>query len=380
MRSLEELGRFERAWRELLERSSTDVPTLSPDWIETWWRVFGRSGARRLRVALFTRGDRLLGIAPLLWRPFVYRPGIPYRRLELLASGEPEVDEICSEYLGIIAERGEESAVVSSLASALSTGWLGDWDEIVFPAMAGDGPIPELLTRALERERLATRMESSGGCPYITLPASWEDYIAALPASGRYVVTRSLRDFAKWADGTAELFEARTPEEFSRGKDILKSLHAERWGSKNVFRSSRFAEFHDSVMETLRRENALELLWLTVRREPVAAFYNIVWKGKVYFYQCGRRLDVPRNVRPGIVLHAHAIRRAIEAGRQEYDFLAGASRYKTQLSTGIRPLVQVRAARAPLREIARRAADRGFDRARRLRRRIGMRATHSEAM
>jgi CelD/BcsL family acetyltransferase involved in cellulose biosynthesis len=381
VRSLEELGQLERTWRDLLARSSTDVPTLAPFWIEAWWRTFGTRGARRLRVALFKRGERLLGIAPLLWRPHVYRPGIPFRRLELLASGEREEDEICSEYLGVIAERGEEEAVAAALASTLAAGALGDWDEIVFPAMAGDGPMPELLARALAREKFVTRLESSGACPYVLLPSSWDDYVGALAPSGRYVVTRSLREFAKWADGTAELHEARTPEEFERGKRILMSLHTERWGDRNAFRSARFSEFHDAVMASLMSENALSLLWLTVRNEPVAALYNIVWRGRVYFYQCGRKLDVPRGIRPGIVLHAHAIRRALEAGHREYDFLAGTSRYKTQLSTAIRPLVTVRAVRAPLRELVRRAADRGFDRARRLRSRIrSMRPHGSEAV
>jgi hypothetical protein len=370
IRSLEELRPFEQAWRDLLARSSTDVPTLAPFWIETWWRVFGTRGARRLRVALFTRGEHLLGIAPLLWRPYIYRPGIPFRRLELLASGEREEDEICSEYLGVIAERGEEPAVVSALASTLAAGKLGRWDEVVFPAMAGDGPTPELLAHALAKEKLTARLEASGACPYVSLPATWEEYVSALPPSGRYVVTRSLREFATWADSTAEVHEAHTPDEFDRGKRILKSLHSDRWGDDNAFRSTRFSEFHEAVMRSLLEEKALSLLWLTVRNEPVAAIYNIVWKGRIYFYQSGRKLDVPRGIRPGIVLHAHAIRRAIEAGHLEYDFLAGTSRYKTQLSTGIHPLVKVRAVRASLREFMRRAADRSFDRARRLRSRI----------
>lgn len=380
IRSPEELRELERAWRDLLARSSTDVPTLAPLWIEAWWRTFGASGARRLRMAVFTRGERLLGIAPLLWRPHVYRPGIPFRRLELLASGEPEEDEICSEYLGVIAERGEEEAVATALASMLAAGTLGEWDEIVLPAMAGDGPMPELIARALAREKFVTRLESSGACPYVLLPSSWDEYMSALAPSGRYVVTRSLREFTKWADGTAEVHEARTPDEFERGKRILKSLHTERWGERDAFRSARFLEFHDTVMASLMAENALSLLWLTVRNEPIAASYNIVWKGRVYFYQGGRKLDVPRGIRPGIVLHAHAIRRALEAGYQEYDFLAGTSRYKVQLSTAMHPLVRVRAVRAPVRELVRRAADRGFDRARRLRSRIrGIRAQGSEA-
>ena len=62
-----------------------------------------------------------------------------------------------------------------------------------------------------------------------------------------------------------------------------------------------------------------------------------------YFYQSGRRVDVPKAVRPGIALHALAIRASIESGLREYDFLAGASRYKRELALATRPLVTLRA-------------------------------------
>jgi hypothetical protein len=50
-----------------------------------------------------------------------------------------------------------------------------------------------------------------------------------------------------------------------------------------------------------------------------------------------------------------AIRRAIEAGRREFDLLADEAFYKLQLTPRSRPLVQVRAARPSLVEWTRRA-------------------------
>src|SRR5262249_46849081 len=94
------------------------------------------------------------------------------------------------------------------------------------------------------------------------------------------------------------------------------------------------------------------------------ALYNIVHKGKVYFYQSGRRTDLPQNIRVGIVLHAHAIRTAIEAGYREYDFLAGSSRYKRALTTESRPIVSLRATRGRALEGARLLAADGLERLR----------------
>jgi CelD/BcsL family acetyltransferase involved in cellulose biosynthesis len=370
IRDATSLAQFEPAWLELLARSSSDEPTLSPLWLSSWWRVFGQGGGRQLRSALFFEGARLVGMAPLLARRHWYRPGIPFRRLEWLASGEPEAEEIGSDYLGLIAERGKEEVVADAFAAAIVGGELGPWDELVLPAMNGESPTASLLGPALAEAGIATTSETTVSCPYIALPASWEQYVASLTSANRYLVKRSLRDLDEWAKGDIELYDARNASELDRGKQILKSLHGERWGAEGqsgVFGSRRFAAFHDEVMPLLLAAGALELLWLTVRGDPIAIVYNIVWKDKVYFYQSGRKIDVPKGVRPGIVIHAHAIRRAIAAGRREYDFLGGASRYKVQLATAARPLLRVRAVRSPRLELTHSMAERGLDGARRLR-------------
>lgn len=101
---------------------------------------------------------------------------------------------------------------------------------------------------------------------------------------------------------------------------------------------------------------ALELRWLSVGERPLAAIYNIRWNNKIYFYQSGRTLDLPPNIRAGIVLHAHCIRQAIADGCREYDFLQGVSQYKQQLALSSRPIVQFRLAKGGWRERTRRLA------------------------
>src|SRR5262245_30277604 len=86
---------FAPEWSSLLRRSASNEPTLAPEWLMTWWKVFGPLDGRKLRFGLLHDGTHLLAIAPLLTRRHWYRPGVPFRRLELMASGEDEADEIC---------------------------------------------------------------------------------------------------------------------------------------------------------------------------------------------------------------------------------------------------------------------------------------------
>jgi len=344
------------AWSELSKRSATSEPTLDPEWMWAWWRVFGPLGGRRLRLVTVREGERLIGIVPLLLRTHWYLPGLPYRRLELLGSGEPQEDEICSDYIGILAEEGAEAATVQAFARALGErDLLGDWDELVMPSMAGDISLPELLAAELRRAGIEASVETTNKAPYIRLPASYDAYLEALPSSRRYWLNRSVREVEKL--GKVELRRAETRDELARARKVLESLHGERWSERGndagVFASRRFRAFHDEVMPRLFDRGALDLLWLLVDDEPIAALYNIVWNGKTYFYQSGRRVDVPKGIRPGIAIHAMAIRRAIELGHREYDFLAGESQYKVKLSLDRRPIVRLRAVRSSVRERAR---------------------------
>ncbi len=373
----DEANSLHPAWTDLLERCERNELTQSSDWLLTWWRVFGPTQGRQLRLALFHAGDRLVGLVPLLRRRHWYRDWLPFTRLELLASGEPAEHGIYSNHIGILAERRQEANVARRLVEEIVAGALGRWDEVVLPMMSADSAMPELLVEAFGRAGCRAEMTIPTGAPYIPLPATWSEYLHGLSANSRRNIERSLKAFDKWAAGTTELECISTPAELERGKAILTSLHHERWSGsearlsslaepatdalarqeslapQGVFRSLLFLDFHDRVMRGLAERGALELLILRAHGEPVAALYSMIWAGKVTAYQTGRRIDVPANVRPGGVILSLAIRRAIEQGRREFDLQADEAFYKSQLTPHVRKLVQVRAARNSLPELIR---------------------------
>ena len=113
------------AWSDLQERCARNELAQSPDWLLTWWRTFGGVHGRQLRLGLFYDADRLVGLAPLLARRHWYRGCLPFRRLELLASGEPDLDGIYSNHIGMLAEQGAEANVATRLVESLNAGVFG---------------------------------------------------------------------------------------------------------------------------------------------------------------------------------------------------------------------------------------------------------------
>lgn len=354
-------------WSTLLANSGGNEPMLSPIWVLNWWRVYGPLQGRSLCCLAFRRGERLIGLAPLCIRRYWHLGGIPLRRIELLGSGEEEEHETCSEYIGIIAERGEEQVIADAFAEALHDGTMPTWDEVVLTAMSGETVMPALLTRALG---LNVDYKVLVGAPFARLPGTWDEYLNGLSSSRRALIRKSLRQWEKWAGEPPKLKRVNNASELNHGIELLIKLHEERWqstGRPGAFDSKVFSDFHRQVAEELLEANSLWLCWLEVDNRPIAALYNMVWDKQVRFYQSGRTLDLPKKIRAGLVIHACAIQEAIEAGITQYDFLAGTTRYKMQLAHEVRPIVEVALRRPSFRDKLRRAGDRGLDLARAIR-------------
>jgi CelD/BcsL family acetyltransferase involved in cellulose biosynthesis len=224
-----------------------------------------------------------------------------------------------------------------------------------------------LLARELRDAGCTVSIREKTVSPYIDLPPSWEAYLEALPGKRRYFVKRSLRDFESWAGTSYRIAAAQSGAELQAHRKILEELHAERWkleGRRGVFASECFRAFHDLAIPPLYDSGRLELVLLEALGRPVSVLYNLIHGSTVYFYQSGRAIDVPQQVRVGTVSHLLAIRRSIERGLKRYDFLPGPSRYKMQLALATRPIVELRATRGAAVETARQLVEAGIERLR----------------
>ena len=356
-----ELTTLASEWRDLMTRSQIDELALTPTWLCTWWDVFGSAVGGELRVVSFREDGKLIGLAPLYRRRAKHGGVLPVWRLALCCSGEAASEEICSPYLGMLAERGREAAIAESLAAALTSGELGTWDDLVLAALSESDALVKPLEIALGRAGMQPTLEQVDTSAFVRLPASWDDYLAGLPGQRRYFVKRTLRDLDSWFGDSGGERRVTSRDDLARGQAILYELHRERWraeGREGVFEAPRFRQFHERVMEAFvdgddaGRDAELELCWIEQDGRACAVLYSFIYKGRVHFYQSGRRVDLPKTVRPGIGAHLIAIKRHIAAGRDVYDFLEGEQMYKSQLSSEERKLFRLRAVAPVLRSRA----------------------------
>src|SRR5262249_52886531 len=122
----------------------------------------------------------------------------------------------------------------------------------------------------------------------------------------------------------------------------LADLNQMKWarrGLAGAFASARFRGFHRALVTRSFQHGTIQLLHVLAGDETVGLLYNFVYRGKVYFYQSAFSYAEDNRSSPGTVTLYHAVRHCLDAGLEEFDFLAGADSYKKSLSTNSRQLV-----------------------------------------
>src|SRR5690606_29080409 len=129
----------------------------------------------------------------------------------------------------ILLPRCKEAAAEALAEAVLS---LSGWDVLALGDMDPRSPFPEALERAAARRGLAREKGVSQRIPYVTLPSSWNAFLASLDAKRR-------ARFRKFPRRLAEAFPARffvwdDAARLDEAVDRLAHLHRKRWSEYGV--------------------------------------------------------------------------------------------------------------------------------------------------
>jgi CelD/BcsL family acetyltransferase involved in cellulose biosynthesis len=315
-------------WTDLLTRSRSDCVFLSHEWLSGWWKHL--SDGRELHILTARADGRLVGILPLAIRPRQVGRMMP-KVLEFLGSGI-----VGSDYLDAIVDQACEHESLEAFARALS----GSGFMIQFGQLRESGSLAEEIASRLGRAAWKASNATINVCPFIPLSGySWESYLSELGSSQRYNFQRRLKSLEK----TGEFrLETATAADCVRSLDVLIELHRKRWGTRTelseAFQTESITAFHREFVQAAADRGWLRLLSLWIANRPVAALYGLRYGGTFSFYQSGFDPEFAKKS-VGLVMMGLAIRSAIEEGADEYDLLHGDEEYKfhwTQKSKELR--------------------------------------------
>ena len=291
-------------WRELLERLPWSSIFMTPEWQEAWWDEFGLNDELRLVIA--GPADAPLGLAPLQLSGgrITFIGGTDLFDYHDFISVDPEFHFTLFDCLE------SEPWSVMELSS------VPEWS-----------PTFTLLPQAARERGYFVTVEEEDVVPGVTLPESWDAYLAGLRKKDRHELRRKLRRLEAAGPVRVRLADEATLE---RDLVLFREVMAESREEKSEFLSPEREAFFQRVTGRMHEAGYLRLFLLEIGDDSAAAVLSFDHAGRRLLYNSGYRHTYD-HLAAGLLLKALCIKDAIENGLTYFDLLRGAEHYKYHL-------------------------------------------------
>lgn len=307
---IEDLKALRPEWLDLYGRAPSATPFQRPEWLLPWWEIFGSGELFTFAARI---DGRLVGLAPMFLHRWNDR-----RQVTFIGNG-------VSDHLGFLLDAQFADEATAGILSAVARE-RSRWDLCDLQDVPADSP----LCRASDVPHVSRSLRPIATCESMPLPATWEEFHAALPHGLR----RNLRRYRERLDGAGRvIFEtAREPVVMAEILDALIDLHRARWISKEDNRGmigdSALERFHRAAAENLARAGVVRLHAMRLNGRIVAAIYAWIERGRSYGYLTGFDPSLAQ-FSPGALALGYAIEQSIREGARVFDFLRGEESYKS---------------------------------------------------
>jgi CelD/BcsL family acetyltransferase involved in cellulose biosynthesis len=328
----EEFRSLRQTWDRLLAKSSDNDVYLTWEWLFTWWKHYGKGNG--LNILLIEDEGRIIGIVPLMRVNYGKFP-VRLNVLENISSMDPD-------YGGVILT-GRKEDCVATLLSYLEGIINGSSVTLRLSRIAEDSEFLALMRKQYSSfsNSLSLYDRTLTTCPYIPLPATWDDYLASFSRKTRNTLRRKLKSLRKEHD--VEFESCGRGEDVKGNVHVFYQLHQRGWHSRGLSGAlvdARTREFNVDLAQAFSEKGWLNLSFLAVDGEPASAVYGFEYGRKFYYGLTGFNPEYSKHS----IGHLHVmflIEQAIQNGLREFDFLIGAEEYKYRWHALDRANVQI---------------------------------------
>ena len=348
---------LQKDWRAVHKRSDAEALFSSWEWQSSWFQAFADATEQ---VSLKPKGEASL--QPLWILPcFICIASVkgPWRISRLQLGGGVfrgsivKSNAIRSEHLGVIMDSSADSS--EAINEIVREACELEWQEFVLPDLDIDLEINQQLVSAFAQEGFFVRIADRHASYSITLPSSFDSYLAGLSGSSRRRLFNKRALLRESYD--VELIDL-SRDDWNAAIKLLSELHERRW-HKPIY-SQEQLEFHTVLREKLGPEK-VEISCMFLNGRPVSALHNVTVDGVVYNLQSGFDAAVDSRFSPMFLHLGFLIEAAIDNGFQRFHLLAGAGKntdYKAKLSNDQHTLLDVQIIRDGLLAAAYKVLDR----------------------
>jgi CelD/BcsL family acetyltransferase involved in cellulose biosynthesis len=312
-------------WKELMKRDPNRHIFSTPEWNKTWWAEF--KADKELFILRMHRDGEIAALVPL------YLKREDGRTILRFIGGIDLTD-----YLGPICSLEDRDRVAEAIVEWLQDAPI-DWDELDAHNMPVPFGFAEFLVDHADRRGFDITLEQEETSAVLVLPSSWEEYEASLDSKERHELRRKRRRLAR--EHPDARVRSATEETFAADLKTFVDMHRGAEGMKGHFMRSNIASFFERMADAFMPLGWLRLDLLEIGGSAVAATFGFQLERTFYLYNSAYEPEA-RRLSPGLVLASELVQRAIDEGREQFDFLRGPERYKYQLGAEAVPLNNVR--------------------------------------
>lgn len=302
---------LEAEWDVLAKEAMTNTPFQMLPYQSSWWRNLQPPDSELLTIAVRDGDQQLLAIACL------------YLAADKTLRFNGCVEE--TDYLDLICRAQDAHSCWELVVATFFGDDFPEWQRIELCNIPQNSPTRTILPKVAAQHGMTVIESVNEVCPVVTLPSTFEAYLAVLDSKQRREINRKLR---RAAGAGAMLYMVNESDNLADCVDqFLDLLQKSTFEKRDWLNDGRRALFHE-VAAAAQKAGILQLLFLEIDAQKAAALFNFDYDGRIWVYNSGLDPEMFSALSPGVVITAKAIELAIESGHEEFDFLRGDEEYK----------------------------------------------------
>jgi len=329
---------IENIWINLEEKSNPPF-FLSWAWISTWISTY----SPKLITVTATFDNSIVAMGLFTASTEIRHKIIRSHQLRLHQVGCKLKDQIWIEYNDFICSNKHRTNSVNACLKALQKKDF-IWDEIIISMQV------EKRSKEISAAFKHSFLDESQPC-YETelaqLQKSNDGYLKSLSKNTRHQISKATRLY-KEKYGPLVTHTAHNLTEALRYFHEAGEFHTRRWIDSG-YKNSYFVKFHEELIKKNFNNNCINLHKIMAGERTIGILYFHLKGKKVYFYLQGLQTEVNPKLKPGLVAHSLVTQYYKDSGYESYDYMAGSSQYKTQLSKHKKNITSIKIRRPRLK-------------------------------
>lgn len=318
------------------DRLAGDYFTRRFAWLSAAWQHRGSAEAS-LFICKASDNGQVVGYLPL----YLSQSRVHGRTLSLIGDRRH-----CSDDAGLYVTTGREQHVATAIVQTLGTlGRSGQWDYLDLDGVRIDRPGMRQLLGELRREFSGSFWETTGEpCRVLSLPPTWDGYLASLGNSSRKNYRRLERKMLD--SGRLQYEVAATRDRAKYHCDQIAIMHQRRrhsLGHSGCLDETYFEAFIEKARENLWEDGSWFSILGTIEGQVVCGTWGAINNKMISAYMLGMEPAAAEH-QAGLALNLAMIRYAQERGVPHIDFMRGNEVYKSRLGAAAVPQYRWRAA------------------------------------